>query len=58
MLMLASLLHGAMQTTRRTSISAVPAGVQEFDGGSRGNPGPAGYGSVLRDDSTGKLVGC
>uniref|UniRef100_A0A7S3QW73 RNase H type-1 domain-containing protein n=2 Tax=Dunaliella tertiolecta TaxID=3047 RepID=A0A7S3QW73_DUNTE len=28
----------------------------EFDGGSRGNPGPAGYGSVLRCCATGQLV--
>jgi ribonuclease HI len=30
--------------------------VQEFDGGSRGNPGPAGFGSVLRDVASGRLV--
>ena len=28
----------------------------EADGGSRGNPGPAGYGAVVRDASTGELL--
>ena len=28
----------------------------EADGGSRGNPGPAGYGSVVRDGDTGELL--
>jgi probable phosphoglycerate mutase len=28
----------------------------EADGGSRGNPGPAGYGSVVRDADTGELL--
>jgi len=30
--------------------------VVEADGGSRGNPGPAGYGSVLRDAATGAVL--
>ena len=30
--------------------------VVEADGGSRGNPGPAGYGAVVRDGSTGALL--
>ncbi|MFN8076178.1 MAG: bifunctional RNase H/acid phosphatase [Kineosporiaceae bacterium] len=30
--------------------------VVEADGGSRGNPGPAGYGAVVRDADTGELV--
>jgi probable phosphoglycerate mutase len=30
--------------------------VVEADGGSRGNPGPAGYGAVLRDAATGDVV--
>jgi probable phosphoglycerate mutase len=30
--------------------------VVEADGGSRGNPGPAGYGAVLRDDETGEVL--
>ncbi|MFG3228719.1 bifunctional RNase H/acid phosphatase [Kitasatospora sp. NPDC048194] len=30
--------------------------VVEADGGSRGNPGPAGYGAVVRDGDTGQLV--
>ena len=28
----------------------------EADGGSRGNPGPSGYGAVVRDADTGKLL--
>ena len=28
----------------------------EADGGSRGNPGPAGYGAVVRDESTGEVL--
>ncbi|MFH9348380.1 bifunctional RNase H/acid phosphatase [Kitasatospora sp. NPDC017646] len=30
--------------------------IVEADGGSRGNPGPAGYGAVVRDGDTGQLV--
>lgn len=30
--------------------------IVEADGGSRGNPGPAGYGSVVRDGVTGELL--
>ncbi|GAA2521438.1 bifunctional RNase H/acid phosphatase [Pilimelia columellifera] len=30
--------------------------VVEADGGSRGNPGPAGYGAVVRDAGTGELL--
>ncbi|RKT52727.1 bifunctional RNase H/acid phosphatase [Saccharothrix australiensis] len=30
--------------------------VVEADGGSRGNPGPAGYGAVVRDASTGRVL--
>ena len=30
--------------------------VVEADGGSRGNPGPAGYGSVVRDAETGETL--
>jgi len=30
--------------------------VVEADGGSRGNPGPAGYGAVVRDASTGEVL--
>ena len=30
--------------------------VIEADGGSRGNPGPAGYGAVVRDEETGAVV--
>ncbi|CAM4000091.1 bifunctional RNase H/acid phosphatase [Kibdelosporangium persicum] len=30
--------------------------VLEADGGSRGNPGPAGYGAVIRDAATGELL--
>jgi hypothetical protein len=28
----------------------------EADGGSRGNPGPAGYGAVVRDADTGEVL--
>jgi ribonuclease HI len=30
--------------------------VVEADGGSRGNPGPAGYGAVVKDGSTGEVL--
>nr|MDT0666855.1 bifunctional RNase H/acid phosphatase [Micromonospora sp. DSM 115978] len=30
--------------------------VVEADGGSRGNPGPAGYGAVVRDAETGDVL--
>jgi ribonuclease HI len=30
--------------------------VLEADGGSRGNPGPAGYGAVVRDAATGEVL--
>jgi len=30
--------------------------VLETDGGSRGNPGPAGYGAVVRDAATGEVL--
>ena len=32
------------------------AAVVEADGGSRGNPGPAGYGAVVRDADTGEVL--
>ncbi|OKI77698.1 bifunctional RNase H/acid phosphatase [Micromonospora sp. CB01531] len=35
---------------------AVRAVVVEADGGSRGNPGPAGYGAVVRDPATGEVL--
>ncbi|MEU1812388.1 bifunctional RNase H/acid phosphatase [Micromonospora sp. WMMD1076] len=35
---------------------AVRAVVIEADGGSRGNPGPAGYGAVVRDPGTGEVL--
>ncbi|MDG4753453.1 bifunctional RNase H/acid phosphatase [Micromonospora sp. WMMD718] len=35
---------------------AVRAVVIEADGGSRGNPGPAGYGAVVRDPETGEVL--
>src|SRR5690606_13505235 len=34
----------------------VTAYIVEADGGSRGNPGPAGYGAVLRDAADGRLL--
>lgn len=30
--------------------------ILEADGGSRGNPGPAAYGTVIRDAATGELI--
>ena len=39
---------GSARVTRRLVIEA--------DGGSRGNPGPAGYGAVVRDADTGKVL--
>ena len=30
--------------------------IVEADGGSRGNPGPAGYGALVRDADTGRLL--
>ncbi|MBX6770009.1 MAG: bifunctional RNase H/acid phosphatase, partial [Actinomadura rubrobrunea] len=30
--------------------------VVEADGGSRGNPGPAGYGALVRDALTGEVL--
>ena len=30
--------------------------IVEADGGSRGNPGPAGYGAVVRDASSGEVL--
>ncbi|MFC8848135.1 bifunctional RNase H/acid phosphatase [Micromonospora sp. NPDC057141] len=35
---------------------AVRAVVVEADGGSRGNPGPAGYGAVVRDRASGEVL--
>ncbi|MFF5071744.1 bifunctional RNase H/acid phosphatase [Micromonospora olivasterospora] len=35
---------------------AVRAVVVEADGGSRGNPGPAGYGAVVRDPASGEVL--
>ena len=37
-------------------MSTLPHVVVEADGGSRGNPGPAGYGAVVRDDATGETL--
>jgi ribonuclease H / adenosylcobalamin/alpha-ribazole phosphatase len=36
--------------------SAGPAVIVEADGGSRGNPGPAGYGALVRDAATGAVL--
>ena len=33
-----------------------PRVLVEADGGSRGNPGPAGYGALVRDAATGQLL--
>src|SRR3954447_15772670 len=41
--------HGRLRAVSRRVIV-------EADGGSRGNPGPAGYGAVVRDADTGELL--
>lgn len=43
-----------MSTTPPTR--AVPRVVVEADGGSRGNPGPAAYGALVRDAETGEVL--
>ena len=40
----------------RDPIGAARGIVLEADGGSRGNPGPAGYGALIRDAATGKVL--
>ena len=37
-------------------VGAHPAVRIEADGGSRGNPGPAAYGAVLKDAATGEVI--
>ncbi|MGI8625787.1 MAG: bifunctional RNase H/acid phosphatase [Geodermatophilaceae bacterium] len=40
-------------------MSSIPSGprlIVEADGGSRGNPGPAGYGALVRDPVTGQVL--
>jgi ribonuclease H / adenosylcobalamin/alpha-ribazole phosphatase len=37
-------------------VSAVRSVIVEADGGSRGNPGPAAYGAVLRNAETGEVI--
>src|SRR5439155_283367 len=37
-------------------VSSTRRVVVEADGGSRGNPGPAGYGAVVRDAETGEVL--
>ena len=39
-----------------SSASAIGSVVVEADGGSRGNPGPAGYGAVVLDPHTGEVL--
>ena len=34
----------------------MPRFIVEADGGSRGNPGPAGYGALVRDATTGEVL--
>ncbi len=42
---------------RVRSVTSVPhALIVEADGGSRGNPGPAGYGALVRDADTGEVL--
>lgn len=43
-------------TTGKAPIGAGRKVVIEADGGSRGNPGPAGYGAVVRDAGTGEVL--
>jgi probable phosphoglycerate mutase len=43
-------------TARASGDGAVTAYVVEADGGSRGNPGPAGYGAVVRDAASGAVA--
>ena len=48
-----------MPAAARANGSAVPVTrrlVVEADGGSRGNPGPAGYGAVVRDADSGEVL--
>jgi probable phosphoglycerate mutase len=44
--------HGAAQTNARTARRVVV----EADGGARGNPGPAGYGALVRDAESGRVL--
>lgn len=37
-------------------MAASPRVIIETDGGSRGNPGPAGFGAVLKDAATGEVI--
>nr|WP_228532205.1 bifunctional RNase H/acid phosphatase [Micromonospora sp. ANENR4] len=48
--------HGPDQRVGPVVVVAVRAVVIEADGGSRGNPGPAGYGAVVRDPETGEVL--
>jgi ribonuclease HI len=44
-----------------TAASQAPSGrrlIVEADGGSRGNPGPAAYGALVRDAETREVIGC
>lgn len=41
---------------RRTQATQAPRLVVEADGGSRGNPGPAGYGALVKDAATGRVL--
>ena len=48
---------GVRPVTQRPPREVPPAVVIEADGGSRGNPGNAAYGAVLRDAATGEVIG-
>ncbi len=38
------------------SVGVVSSVIVEADGGSRGNPGPAGFGALVRDAATGQVL--
>lgn len=47
---------GSAEPTASQDGPAAPAVIVEADGGSRGNPGPAGYGAVVLDPATGAVL--
>ncbi|WP_267244272.1 reverse transcriptase-like protein, partial [Streptomyces sp. PR69] len=49
-------MAAARIASSRTAPSRISGLVVEADGGSRGNPGPAGYGAVVRDAATGETL--
>jgi ribonuclease H / adenosylcobalamin/alpha-ribazole phosphatase len=52
-------VSGTERRSQETAAGGAGAGrrlIVEADGGSRGNPGPAGYGAVVRDAGTGEVL--